>query len=118
MTPTTNELLESLSHIRFEIMSLLLVPEHDATNEALRESVALRRMVSARSLYTFFTTPKSKRCSNDVLSDDFGFSPQELYNTNARQLLDEFNKRIFHLTFSRYHGPWKTEILLPPVEKQ
>jgi len=118
MTPTSQELLKVLPHIRFEIMSLLLVPEHDTKNDALRESVALRQMVSARLLYSFFTTPKSKRSKDDVLSDDFGFAPEELYKTNAQKLMEEFNKRIFHLTYSRSHGPWQTGVLLPPIKQQ
>jgi hypothetical protein len=120
MKPTTEQIKRALPHVRYEIESLLLIPEHDRAYEALAESVMFRRMAHCRGLFTFFSTPSDKRFGDDVISEDFNFPSAQLYGINPKPLLEQFNKRLFHITYSRIGEttPWPTETLLPPVIKR
>jgi hypothetical protein len=123
MKPTPQDVLKALPHVRYEIESLLLTPEHDPSNSALRESVFFRKMAHGRLLYTFFTRSSCKpneRNPDDVVSEDFGFGPEALYGDKPKALLDQFNKRLFHLTYSRmnYDDEWLMDKCLLPVMRQ
>jgi hypothetical protein len=120
MKPELAQIITALPHVRYEIESLLLTPQHDKSNSALVESVCMRKMVHCRVLYSFFTISKDARDKrdDDVVCEDYEFPREDLYGANPRALLDEFNKRIFHLTYSRDRRPWDMKTLLPPVENQ
>jgi len=57
---------------------------------------------------------------DDVVSEDFGFPAEALYGADPKPLLDRFNKRMFHITYSRIHekNQWLMDELLPPVMRQ
>jgi len=123
MKPTSQQVIEALPHVRYEVESLLLTPAHDSSNEALVESVYFRKMAHGRVLYTFFSTPPSKRDSDDVVSDDYGFKAEELYGVDRAELLKRFNKDLFHLTYTRLERThdtkcWPMDSLLPPIARQ
>lgn len=124
MKPTTQQLIGALPQVRYEIESFLLTPSHDPANDALVESVYFRKMAHCRALYTFFATPASKRHSDDVLSEDFGFpAEEELYGSDRTELLDRFNKDLFHLTYTRLQRTpvtkrWPMDSLFPPIARQ
>jgi len=123
MKPTSHQIIEALHHVRYEVESLLLTPAHDSSNEALVESVYFRKMAHGRVLYTFFTTPLSKRYSDDVLSEDFGFPAEQLYGVDREELLERFNKDLFHLTYTRLERThdtksWPMDSLLSPIARQ
>ena len=117
MNPTPSQIVQALPHVRYEIESLLQTPDYDPSNLALKESVYFRKMAHCRALYWFFTTPGSRRREDDVLCEDFGFKSERLYSGEARPLLDQFNKRLFHLTHGRIREkrPWPMLDLLQPV---
>jgi hypothetical protein len=120
MTPSHDQAIAMLPHVRYEIESLLLTPAYDPSNEALEESVLFRRMAHARVLHTFFTAPTSKRFKDDVLSADYGFRTDPIYGHDEKELLNRFNKDLFHLSLERLSRtvetkPWPMRRLLLPV---
>lgn len=117
MEPTPTQIIEALPHVHYEIEALLLTPKHTPD---LAETVYFWKMAHGRVLFTFFSTEKCKRFADDVLSLDFGFPAEPLYGNDPKPLLDLFNKRLFHLTYSRIQekDEWLMDKLLSPVMRQ
>lgn len=135
--PTFEQKLRALTHIRYEIESLL--NERNAPSDShLQESLYLRRMAHARSLFVFFTKAErtgssennpNARIDDDVLSVDYGafrsiLSAAELEELSKAKAEGEqcFNKRIFHLTYTRTEIPegqerWPTEKIFPALKR-
>lgn len=131
-SPKPEDRLKILLHIRFEIESLFLEPNCGGANlnDDLRESILFRRMGHCRVLRDFFTT-KARKPRNDyvddaVLASDFGFPQIErsiLFETlkNAERVNECFNKRLFHLTYSRLSlsdQTWCIETAFPCVKNK
>jgi hypothetical protein len=127
MKPTPDQIAQALQHVFYEIQSFLQTPEYDHSNKALEESVYFRKMAHCRVLYDFFTTKADDRngSNDDIVSEDFGFPipTKELYGDKPRELLDRFNKDLFHLTYDRLKRtpktkPWPMDCLFPPVAQR
>jgi hypothetical protein len=100
---------------------------YDQSNKALEESVYFRKMAHCRALYHFFKKAERKdtprREDDDILSEDFGFAHKELYGNEREDLLNRFNKDLFHLTYERLKRtpdtkPWPMDALFLPVAQQ
>lgn len=117
MEPTPPQIIDALPHVYYEIQALLLTPKHTPD---LVETVYFRKMAHGRVLFMFFSTERCKRFADDILSMDFGFPAEPLYGDDPKALLDLFNKRLFHLTYSRIQekDEWLMDKLLPPVMRQ
>jgi hypothetical protein len=123
--PSTQELIDALPHIRYEISSFLTVPEFDRTDFHITESVQFRRMAHARSLMDFFG--KAVRSNNpkddDILATDYGFPSQPIFSPpDEGAARDRINKHLMHLTFSRLRLPpsdklWPIDRLFPPIAR-
>jgi hypothetical protein len=119
--PTRAEKISALSDIRYEIEGLLQTPKHDATDESIVETVFFRKMAHARSLHIFFTTPLSRRSKDDVVSEDYLFEARAIYSDDkSQELIDRFNKDLFHISYSRVHRTsltkaWPMDEMLPPI---
>lgn len=129
MTPTPEQITAALPHVRYDIESLLLTPNYDRSNKALEESVYFRKMAHCRALYHFFKKTASQRIDrvaridDDIVSEDFGFSAQDVYGSKADELLKRFNKDLLHLTYERLirtpnTKPWPMDVLFPPVAQR
>lgn len=107
--PSLEQKKNILRHLRYEIRSFFLEPESPDINPSgdLKESILFRRMGHCRVLVEFFTKkPQGGKTYNDVLAEHFSFrrsEPSELFSTpDVAKRVDEcFNKRLFHLTYSR-----------------
>ena len=119
--PTRAETISALRDIRYEIEGLLQTPKHDATDESIIETVFFRKMAHARALYTFFTTSIAKRYKDDVVSEDYLFEAKAIYSDDrSQELIDRFNKDLFHISYSRVHRTpltkaWPMDEMLPPI---
>ena len=125
MKPTPDQIAQALEHVRYEIESFLQTPDYCRSNKALEESVYFRKMAHCRVLYDFFTTKEEDRNqrNDDIVSEDFCFQAQELYGDKPRELLDRFNKHLFHLTYDRLNRTpdtkaWPMDLLFPPVAQR
>jgi hypothetical protein len=111
--PQRSDLAAILPHVRYEIEQCFVLPQHDASNGHVRESVFLAMLVHARLLLDFFEAPI--RCRDDVLCSDFGFTSRQIpIPTDDRTRL---NKDIAHLTYSRLRHtrqtkPWPVDSIL------
>jgi hypothetical protein len=125
MKPTIDQITQALEHVRYEIESFLQTPDYCCSNKALEESVYFRKMAHCRVLYDFFTTKAEGRnqSNDDMVSEDFCFKAKELYGDKPRELLNRFNKDLFHLTYDRLKRtldtkPWPIDLLFPPVARR
>lgn len=116
MPPSSRELAEILSHIRYEIEMAFTIPNHDPEDGHIRESVFLSMLIHARILLYFFEA--TDRRQDDVLCSDFGFPsrPVDLKPENRKR----FNKDMMHLTYARLrHTPdtkhWPIKDILQPL---
>jgi hypothetical protein len=122
MNPDLKRKIGILRHIRFEIKSFFLEPESGLRGRDLDETIKMRRMAHCRVLCGFFT--KKQRGDDDVLATDFDFPCCEwndLYpgDGDAYKVKQCFNKRLFHLTYSRLQvsdEKWCIELAFPPIE--
>jgi len=92
-----------LRHVRYEIESFLLSPLSDSdpilkTNEQLRESLEMRRVVDCRALLDFFYKKAAVLREDDLSACDYGYSSRVGVSDTDR---DRFNKDIFHITTDR-----------------
>src|SRR6266576_1787254 len=119
--PTRVETVSALRDIRYEIEGLLQTPKHDPTDESIVETVFFRKMAHARALCTFFTTSISKRYKDDVVSEDYLFEAKAIYSDEkSQELIDRFNKDLFHISYARVHRTphtkaWPMDEMLPPI---
>jgi hypothetical protein len=127
MKPTPDQIAQALEHVRYEIESFLQTPDYCRSNKALEESVYFRKMAHCRVLYDFFTTKAEDRnqSNDDIVSEDFGFPipTKALYGDKPRELLNRFNKHLFHLTYDRLNRTpdtkaWRMDLLFPPVAQR
>lgn len=122
MNPDLKQKIGILKHIRFEIKSFFLEPESGVRGRDLDETIKMRRMAHCRVLCGFFT--KKQRGDDDVLATDFDFPScewKDLYpgDGDAYKVQQCFNKRLFHLTYSRLQvsdEKWCIELAFRPVE--
>ena len=129
MQPTSEQIRQALSHVRYEIESLLQTPEYDASNKALEESVYFRKMAHCRALYHSFRKRASERqdkgnlVDDDVIAEDYSFPAKDVYGKYSSALLSRFNKDLLHLTYTRLQRtretkPWPMDRLFPPVAQR
>lgn len=117
--PTNQQIADILSHIRYEIDQILVVPLHDGNDWRIRESVFLAMLVHGRLLLDFFEHTARER--DDVLCADFGFEPAKIpLSPHNRARL---NKDIAHLTYSRLRHrrdgkAWPVEDILRPIRQR
>jgi len=122
MNPDLKKKIEILKHIKFEIKSFFFEPESAARGRDLDETIKMRRMAHCRVLCGFFT--QKQRGDDDVLATDFDFPScewEDLYpgDGDAKKVKQCFNKRLFHLTYSRLQvsdEKWCIELAFPPIE--
>jgi len=105
-SPSDEQKLNALCHVRYEIDNFLNITEKWSKkdlekDEELRETVLIRRVVHFRSLYDFFSASLSDRHNDDVLAIDYNYRFSEI--NKGPQDRQRFNKEIFHLTYSRKH---------------
>jgi hypothetical protein len=99
----------------YEIFFALGVSKHDATNYCVWEHLNFSRMGHARALIYFFEcAANSKKWSDDLVSEDFGFRHSRLTLSQADR--DRLNKDLFHLSVARLRHnsqtkPWNDNIL-------
>ncbi len=130
MDVTLQQKFEILRHIRFEIAWFFLKPAlcDECSGPVVEESITFGRMGHCRILREFFTREvrgtHKDRVNDDVLAKDFCFpvyTPEELFGgkDNAKEVEKCFNKRLFHLTYSRLGvsgEAWRADLAFPPVE--
>ena len=111
--PKQPDIAAILPHVRYEIEQCFVVPQHDASDHHVRESVFLAILVHARLLLDFFEA--SSRYRDDVLCSDFGFATSRVPLSVADRT--RLNKDIVHLTYSRLRHtpetkPWPVATIL------
>ncbi|MDZ4405708.1 hypothetical protein [Prosthecobacter sp.] len=116
MPPSSQDLAEISSHIRYEIEMAFIIPKHNPKDGHIRESVFLSMLIHARILLHFFES--ADRRQDDVLCSDFGF-PTRAVNL-APEHRKRFNKDMMHLTYSRLRHtsetkPWPLQDIMQPL---
>lgn len=116
MPPSSRDLADILSHIRYEIEMAFIIPHHNPKDGHIRESVFLSMLIHARILLYFFES--TDRRQDDVLCSDFGFSTRPVGLVPAHRT--RFNKDMMHLTYSRLRHtpatkPWPLQDILQPL---
>jgi hypothetical protein len=87
--------------VYYEVLFALGVSAHDASDYCVWEHLNFSRMGHARALLYFFERPSGKKkWSDDVVSEDFGFSAATI--PIAKDDRERLNKDLFHL--SRIHA--------------
>lgn len=122
MNPDLKQKIDILAHVRFEIKSFFLEPESAAKGRDVEESIKMIRMAHCRILREFFT--KKQRRGDDVLVGNFDFPSCEWKDLwpgvgDAEKVEQCFNKRLFHLTYSRLHvsdEKWCIYLAFKPIE--
>jgi hypothetical protein len=95
-TPDDTPKVAALTHVLYEMEMFCALPltwEIDVLNNSLTEAY----LIHARVLVDFFQ--KKKRCKDDILCSDYGFSPRPL--GISEDIERRFDKSLAHLTFSR-----------------
>ena len=99
----------------YEILFALGVSQHDRADYCAWEHVNFSRMGHARALIYFFECGlNSKKWDDDLVSEDFGFAPNQI-GISAEDR-DRLNKDLFHLSSLRLRHndrtkPWTDDIL-------
>ena len=123
MNPTQEQIVQALPSCALRSRVFLLqTPAYDLSNKTLAESVYFRKGWRTVALFTpslqeqVVKRQKLDPNDDDVVSEDYGFQAEALYGAEPKPLLDRFNKRLFHITYSRINekNEWLMDELLPP----
>jgi hypothetical protein len=99
----------------YEVLFALGVSRHDATDYCVWEHLNFSRMGHARALLYFFECAiNSKKWSDDLVAEDFGFPHSQLNIPQADRV--RLNKDLFHLSSKRLRHdtltkPWTNSVL-------
>ncbi len=122
---SNDEKCKMLRHVRYEIESFFLSPLSDSdpilkTNEQLRESLEMRRVVHCRALLDFFYKKAALLREDDLSASDYGYSSRRGVSDTDR---DRFNKDIFHITTARLtrtpqDKTWPIKAVFPALKRE